>query len=147
VRLLIDTHAMLWSLSDDARLGKQARTLIEDPENDNLVSVVSLWEIAVKLSRYPAGGLAIFCGRRCMGRYNPDGSPPGEAAAVPSYPGARLACRAGAVTGRRREMVRTVSPGNVRRRHRSSRGQNSNDRTHDVLPKPDKLISYRYSTP
>ena len=42
-----------------------------------------------------------------------------------------------------REMVLTVSPGNVRRRHRSSRGQNRNERIHDVLPKPDKLMSYR----
>ena len=51
----------------------------------------------VKVSRYPAGGLAIFYGRRCLGRYNPDGSPPGEVGAVPSHPAARLASRAGAV--------------------------------------------------
>ncbi len=45
---------------------------------------------------------------------------------------------------RRREMVLTVSPGNASRRHRSSGGQNSNERPHDVLPKPAKLICSRH---
>lgn len=48
MRLLLDTHALLWWLSDDDRLGQRARDLIEDPANDVLVSVVSLWEIVVK---------------------------------------------------------------------------------------------------
>jgi PIN domain nuclease of toxin-antitoxin system len=49
MRLLLDTQALLWWLSDDGRLEIQARALIEDPGNDVLVSVVSLWEIAVKV--------------------------------------------------------------------------------------------------
>lgn len=48
MRLLLDTHALLWWLADDDRLGLQARELIEDPGNDVLVSVVSLWEAVVK---------------------------------------------------------------------------------------------------
>jgi PIN domain nuclease of toxin-antitoxin system len=48
VKLLLDTHVLLWWLADDARLGAQARELIADPGNDVLVSAVSLWEIAVK---------------------------------------------------------------------------------------------------
>lgn len=48
MRLLLDTHAVLWWLSDDVRLGSAARDLIEDPANDILVSTVSLWEIVVK---------------------------------------------------------------------------------------------------
>jgi PIN domain nuclease of toxin-antitoxin system len=48
VRLLLDTHALLWWLSDDDQLGRQARELVEDPANDVLISIVSLWEIAVK---------------------------------------------------------------------------------------------------
>ena len=48
MRLLLDTHALLWWLSDDARLGSQARGLIADPGHDVLVSVVSLWEITLK---------------------------------------------------------------------------------------------------
>jgi len=48
VRLLLDTHALLWWLADDRRLGARVRDLIEDPSNDVLVSVVSLWEIVIK---------------------------------------------------------------------------------------------------
>jgi PIN domain nuclease of toxin-antitoxin system len=49
VRLLLDTHALLWWLADDERLGSQAREVIADPSTDILVSVVSLWEIVVKV--------------------------------------------------------------------------------------------------
>jgi len=49
LRLLLDTHALLWWLSGDARLGSDALNLIEsDPETLVHVSIVSLWEIAVK---------------------------------------------------------------------------------------------------
>jgi PIN domain nuclease of toxin-antitoxin system len=48
VKLLLDTHALLWWLSDDASLGAPARELVADPANDIVVSVVSLWEIQVK---------------------------------------------------------------------------------------------------
>lgn len=48
MKLLLDTHALLWSLSDDARLGPTARDLIIDPANDVLVSIASLWEIVIK---------------------------------------------------------------------------------------------------
>ncbi|CVI63049.1 conserved hypothetical protein [Agrobacterium deltaense NCPPB 1641] len=47
MRLLLDTHALLWWLNDDEKLGSHARSLIGDPENDVLVSSVSLWEITV----------------------------------------------------------------------------------------------------
>ncbi len=49
MRLLLDTHALLWWLDDDPRLGQAARSLIGDPTNDVLVSVVSLWEAQVKV--------------------------------------------------------------------------------------------------
>lgn len=49
MKLLLDTHALLWWLADDDRLGPQARARIADPANDILVSVVSLWEIVVKI--------------------------------------------------------------------------------------------------
>ena len=49
MKLLLDTHVLLWWLSDDGRLGQQARDLIADPGNDVLVSAVSLWEIVVKV--------------------------------------------------------------------------------------------------
>src|SRR3546814_20702136 len=49
VKLLLDTHTLLWWLNDDRRLGQQAQELIADPGNDVLVSAVSLWAIAVKI--------------------------------------------------------------------------------------------------
>jgi len=49
MRLLLDTHALIWWLADDRRLGPQARALIADPANQVLVSVVSLWEIVIKV--------------------------------------------------------------------------------------------------
>jgi PIN domain nuclease of toxin-antitoxin system len=49
VKLLLDTHALLWWLADDERLGSDARALIEDPDHDVLVSMASLWEIVVKI--------------------------------------------------------------------------------------------------
>lgn len=48
MKLLLDTHALLWWLADDNRIGPQARNLIANPGNDVLVSVVSLWEVVVK---------------------------------------------------------------------------------------------------
>jgi PIN domain nuclease of toxin-antitoxin system len=49
LKLLLDTHALLWWLADDARLGREARDRIEDPGNAVVVSHVSLWEIAIKI--------------------------------------------------------------------------------------------------
>jgi PIN domain nuclease of toxin-antitoxin system len=48
VRLLLDTHVLLWWLSDDRKLAKNAREIIAKPENDVLVSSASLWEVAIK---------------------------------------------------------------------------------------------------
>jgi PIN domain nuclease of toxin-antitoxin system len=48
VRLMLDTHALLWALAASARLSKTARRAIEDPENEILVSAVSAWEMAIK---------------------------------------------------------------------------------------------------
>lgn len=48
MRILLDTHALLWWLSGDARLGPAATALVADPVNEVLVSAASLWEITVK---------------------------------------------------------------------------------------------------
>ena len=48
MRLLLDTHALLWSLNGDKRLGPTARSLLADRANDIIVSMASLWEIALK---------------------------------------------------------------------------------------------------
>jgi PIN domain nuclease of toxin-antitoxin system len=50
VRLLLDTHALLWWLDDDARLSHKARQAIFQPANQVLVSAISGWEISIKQS-------------------------------------------------------------------------------------------------
>lgn len=49
MRLLLDTHALLWWLDANPTLGASGRALIKDPANDILVSIVSLWEIVIKM--------------------------------------------------------------------------------------------------
>jgi PIN domain nuclease of toxin-antitoxin system len=58
VRLLLDTHALLWWLADDARLGTRARQAVAEPANLVFVSAATAWEIAVKraLGRLVAPG-------------------------------------------------------------------------------------------
>lgn len=48
MRLLLDTHALLWWLTDDPRLSSTARNRIRDPQNAVLMSSASGWEIATK---------------------------------------------------------------------------------------------------
>jgi len=50
VRLLLDTHALLWFLLDDRRLSRVARNAIADPDNQPEVSPACYWEIAIKIS-------------------------------------------------------------------------------------------------
>ncbi len=50
MRVLLDTHAFLWFITDDPRLSRRAREIMEDPESDLLLSVAGLWEIAIKSS-------------------------------------------------------------------------------------------------
>lgn len=49
MKYLLDTHTLLWFLADDKRLSRHARRLIENPNNDRLLSIASLWEIAIKV--------------------------------------------------------------------------------------------------
>lgn len=50
MRLLVDTHLLLWAAASSRRLPSEARRLLEDPANDVIYSAASLWEIAVKAS-------------------------------------------------------------------------------------------------
>lgn len=67
MRLLLDTHIALWAVTGDSRLSEQARSLIDEQDNRPFVSVVTIWEIAIKhvLRRYempvdPARALELF---------------------------------------------------------------------------------------
>jgi PIN domain nuclease of toxin-antitoxin system len=48
VNLLLDTHTVLWALSDPSELSPRAREVIIDGRNPVLVSAASVWEIAIK---------------------------------------------------------------------------------------------------
>lgn len=48
MRLLLDTHLLLWVVANSRRLSGEARSLVEDPENDVHYSAASVWEIAIK---------------------------------------------------------------------------------------------------
>jgi PIN domain nuclease of toxin-antitoxin system len=50
VKALLDTHALIWWLLDDAKLSQAVRAVIVDPLNQTFVSAVSVWEIANKRS-------------------------------------------------------------------------------------------------
>lgn len=49
MRLLLDTHVLLWWLSDDAQLSSSARKMIARASNTVMVSAASAWEISTKL--------------------------------------------------------------------------------------------------
>jgi len=50
MKLLLDTHVLLWAAGEPERLPAAARELIEDPQADLLFSPASLWEVAIKRS-------------------------------------------------------------------------------------------------
>jgi PIN domain nuclease of toxin-antitoxin system len=50
VKLLLDTHLLLWAAASSRRLPREARDLIEDENNDIYYSAASIWEIAIKSS-------------------------------------------------------------------------------------------------
>lgn len=50
MKLLLDTHVVVWSATAPHRISPGARRLIEDGANEALVSIVTAWEIAIKQS-------------------------------------------------------------------------------------------------
>ena len=48
LRLLLDTHVLIWALGEPDRLAPDVRTLLEDPDQEVLFSAASLWEISIK---------------------------------------------------------------------------------------------------
>ncbi len=73
MRVLLDTHALIWWLAGDEKLSATARAIVEDEDNEVFVSAASAWEIATKhrLGKLPAAGpLAVDFARevRAVGR-------------------------------------------------------------------------------
>ncbi len=50
MRILLDTHLLLWAVASSKRLPREARALIEDAANEAYFSAASIWEIAIKSS-------------------------------------------------------------------------------------------------
>jgi PIN domain nuclease of toxin-antitoxin system len=50
VKLLLDTHVLLWAAGAPERLASDIRALLDDPDNQPIFSAASLWEIAIKKS-------------------------------------------------------------------------------------------------
>lgn len=48
MRILLDTHLLLWSVASSRRLPKQARALLLDAANEVFYSAASVWEVAIK---------------------------------------------------------------------------------------------------
>ena len=53
MRLLLDTHIVLWAVIDHPRLSRAARALIDDQSHPKFVSVISIWEVALKRASKP----------------------------------------------------------------------------------------------
>ena len=50
MRVVLDTHIFLWFVLGDQKLSATARQIIEDPQNEKLLSVASIWEVTIKVS-------------------------------------------------------------------------------------------------
>lgn len=67
MKILLDTHVLLWAISNDLKLPEKARKLIENHENEIYYSIVSLWEVELKRLAHPdampvsAEELAEYC--------------------------------------------------------------------------------------
>ncbi len=61
MRLLLDTHVALWAIAKTSWLSADIATLIAEPDNEIVISAVSVWEITIKhaLSRGRPGDIGI----------------------------------------------------------------------------------------
>lgn len=50
MRLLLDTHALIWAVDNPDRLGPDAAKAIGNPANELLLSAASIWELSIKVS-------------------------------------------------------------------------------------------------
>jgi PIN domain nuclease of toxin-antitoxin system len=51
MKVLLDTHAFIWWMTDDARLSPRARAFFAHDDHTLILSVASAWEIALKIAR------------------------------------------------------------------------------------------------
>jgi PIN domain nuclease of toxin-antitoxin system len=51
VRLLLDTHTLIWSIDDPSRLSAVALAVISDPAKDRVLSAATIWELSIKVGQ------------------------------------------------------------------------------------------------
>lgn len=51
MRLLLDTHTLLWSVENPSKVSAAAMTAMQDPANDRLLSAATIWELAIKFGQ------------------------------------------------------------------------------------------------
>ncbi len=51
MKLLLDTHLLIWAVEEPEKLSAAARDLLENPSNDLLFSAANIWEVAIKYGR------------------------------------------------------------------------------------------------
>jgi PIN domain nuclease of toxin-antitoxin system len=61
VRLLLDTHTIVWAMNDDPKLSRAARSAIASPTNSAFASAASVWEAATKfrIGKFPDAALLV----------------------------------------------------------------------------------------
>ncbi len=67
MRLLIDTHALIWHSDASPQMSAVATALMNDPANDRLLSIGSVWEIAIKAGMKKLASEDLFS-RSCRAR-------------------------------------------------------------------------------
>jgi PIN domain nuclease of toxin-antitoxin system len=55
MKLLLDTHVLLWWLNDNALLRPRVRSVIADSNNTTLISIASFWELSIKARKFGYG--------------------------------------------------------------------------------------------
>ena len=51
MRILVDTHSLIWAMDDPTKLSGLATTAIQDPVNDLSISAATVWELAIKVGQ------------------------------------------------------------------------------------------------
>jgi PIN domain nuclease of toxin-antitoxin system len=68
MKLLLDTHTLVWVMNNDPRLGRLARAAIASPANRALVSAASVWEASIKfrIGKFPEAAVLVDNPRKVL---------------------------------------------------------------------------------
>jgi len=68
MRLLLDTHTLIWVMNNDLRLGRAARAAVSSPANSAFVSAASIWEASIKfrIGKFPEAAVLVDNPRKVL---------------------------------------------------------------------------------